>query len=554
MRELAFISHFSLIADLGLSGFIHELHQRLPAQFRTSVNTSFAPLWRNNHDVYHYTEADPVQTIDCDKILQTVDQLPPRARWSAFQSSLAQECGIPHPFHSEHGRIFLSDNERMRLMAGRHAPALTKPYCLVESPPEHLDSPERSIHELASLEASFCIEENQLVQVGLEHGYYSKVPAALYLVREVTLRQLISLIYHASKVICSTRLMAHLAHATIYSNPRSANPVIVDLCNSVESIHTYQESSSRASCGERTAHCTKEVVSQDNSVCITTAARPRPIQSPPAALNALTIYTTGMRRSGLHAISDWLSTLFKGPQFFLNDLNHAATVTQDTPCSELPSLPTSKQSRISDSKRLLLVSAEELSLACASRLALPCNLAGHDTRRVNILILRDPYNCIASRIRAFHANLGNGWTQVLVERRSGGIRGVVRLWIELAQEFVALETDPLRNILLINYNRWFGDAQYRTLLASQIESDFPGAEKPNRVPKYGFGSSFDGMSLGRNPERMNLFERWVSAIEDPLFREAMEYSTALHELSERIFGPLSLPNSTPEWFRKCIQI
>jgi hypothetical protein len=59
------------------------------------------------------------------------------------------------------------------------------------------------------------------------------------------------------------------------------------------------------------------------------------------------------------------------------------------------------------------------------------------------------------------------------------------------------------------------------------------------VPAVGGGSSFDGMAYNGRAEEMPVLHRWHPFLGDPRFHRLL--TSTVTELSDRIFGPVALP-------------
>lgn len=189
------------------------------------------------------------------------------------------------------------------------------------------------------------------------------------------------------------------------------------------------------------------------------------IQAPP---RRHLIQIIGQQRSGNHAVINWLSSLFPTAAHG-NDLPHdffarpeAAVAAATADCNLFSFEDASGRFR---GGRNLLESVERLD---------PAAFPDFDCRVLHIL--RDPYNCWASRVKA---------------REVGGLSSpralgpFVRDWTALARLCLA---QPDAFIL---YNRWFDDQAYRKRIAARLGGQY--SERTlGEVRGEGGGSSFDG--------------------------------------------------------------
>lgn len=147
---------------------------------------------------------------------------------------------------------------------------------------------------------------------------------------------------------------------------------------------------------------------------------------------------------------------------------------------------------------------------------------GKSAARYDVLILRDPFNLIASRIKSNNLRVKNP------------NRTVVELWIAYAKEYLG-ETNFLKNNkVCINYNQWFSDVEYRKYLASLLDVEFSDAGI-NDVKSQGGGSSFEGQELDGQATKMQVLDRWESFADDSLFQKWLN-NRELISYSERILG------------------
>lgn len=255
--------------------------------------------------------------------------------------------------------------------------------------------------------------------------------------------------------------------------------------------------------------------------------------------NDLEIRFFGMKRSGNHAVISWMTPHFEDPVFFINNIKHfrdpyrfhfvgRRTInTVDLRPAVVPKKKLSTELRHLR-KSCLLLSYEDLDLRCLDTQEL---IADHDStvgpsgRLANVLLVRDHYNMMASRIQSA-ANLGK---PVTVERLARDIE----LWLVYMREFCR-ETNYLAGrAITINYNRWFRDKEYRQSISADLGRPFTDVGK-ERVPSTGDGSSFDGQTFDRRASEMLVLDRWRHYAEDELYLDVVMHPEAV-EMSDRVF-------------------
>lgn len=258
-----------------------------------------------------------------------------------------------------------------------------------------------------------------------------------------------------------------------------------------------------------------------------------PGPSPSEIINQKEIRIVGLRRSGNHAITNWLEKQERGSIGYINN----------APCDKNPyqhfyerHLSYNKypkkirqlklQSRGKFTKYdCLLYSHEDYSLEQVTN---PEFAEKHDIylgksrEKYDILIIRDPFNLLASRLKS-------NMMDVKAPNQT-----VINLWIAYAREYLG-ETQYLKNHkVCINYNRWTMDVDYRRQLAGKLKLEFSDAGI-NEVKAQGGGSSFEGKAFDGQAGKMDVHNRWKYYAEDPLYRQLLN-NRELLEYSERIFG------------------
>lgn len=170
---------------------------------------------------------------------------------------------------------------------------------------------------------------------------------------------------------------------------------------------------------------------------------------------------------------------------------------------------------------------------------------GSSERCTWVLVLRDPFNLLASRHS--HRNAGDC-------DRNGKI--AVEMWKQHAREALG-DTDYFRgqDMVVVCYNQWFASQEYRRQLARELGLGELNAAADDlamsHVPLYGRGSSFQGQSAQGQAQSMSVLDRWRGVLHCRLDADCpMTYQQLycedgdLIELSQRLFG--SLPEGLAE--------
>ncbi|MEI6860923.1 MAG: hypothetical protein WCL04_01560 [Verrucomicrobiota bacterium] len=214
----------------------------------------------------------------------------------------------------------------------------------------------------------------------------------------------------------------------------------------------------------------------------------------------------GLKRSGNHAVINWLTAA--APFFFFNNVVPMDEILSGR-TSFPPQIPLRKwlavhgyhplwnPLRTWGKGRPFLLSLEDHTICYRPFSGLPA-----DT--YNLLILRDPYNLFASRIRKA------GWLDNPCYARETGalFERPIILWKEHAREFLG-DTAHLENKVPIYFNSWFGSEAYRRHICGRLKMPHSDAGL-SRVTEYGGGSSFDRTAYDHKAGQMNVLNRVAS--------------------------------------------
>ncbi len=152
------------------------------------------------------------------------------------------------------------------------------------------------------------------------------------------------------------------------------------------------------------------------------------------------------------------------------------------------------------------------------------SLLGQSEKRYDILLLRDPYNLFASLMKAKFISPKN--KQYYVD-----------LWKEYAREYIGETNNLSQTKIVINYNQWFSDIEYRNNLSKKLEFQALNTTY-KKVPSFGKGSSFSGTEFNNNAQEMPVLDRWKYFKDDAFYKEILA-DAELVNLSEQIFGAIA---------------
>lgn len=257
-------------------------------------------------------------------------------------------------------------------------------------------------------------------------------------------------------------------------------------------------------------------------------------RSPDEAINQIEIRAVGLRRTGNHAVLNWIVSQQAGEVFHLNNVA-AGQNPYRYKCENLRRYHPehSKMAEVYRRQAMgdfiardcLVYSYEDWSLAQVTHQRFERNRVlylGKSQQRFDVLILRDPFNLFASRLK-----------QGFVATKASGA-SMVDLWLESAKEFAGESCCLGEDLVRVNYNRWFAEEGYRRQLADQLGMTFSDAGL-DKVTGFGGGSSFDG--IGVSGRSLDVTNRWRAFVDHPAFLACFE-NDEIWAYSERIFGHL----------------
>ncbi|NJL02167.1 MAG: hypothetical protein HC910_16975 [Spirulinaceae cyanobacterium SM2_1_0] len=258
--------------------------------------------------------------------------------------------------------------------------------------------------------------------------------------------------------------------------------------------------------------------------------------TPPPLVNEKEIRMVGLRRTGNHALIRWLKRQHAGRFRHLNDIpvyENPFRHEYEYWCDHYPEYPKEIERIRQESlgnfvpTECLVYNYEDhpLSKIVDSKFWAKHDMYfGRSQRIYDLIILRDPFNLLASRIRRGFLAIKS--TQI----------SFVDLWLEYAKEFLG-ETNYLQNEkICVNYNLWVDNIDYRRELAEKLAMNFTDAGI-DEVSKRAGGSSFDGTEFTGQAAKMDVHGRWKKLIDDPAYRRLVS-NDELFAYSEKIFGVL----------------
>ena len=240
----------------------------------------------------------------------------------------------------------------------------------------------------------------------------------------------------------------------------------------------------------------------------------------------------GMRRGGQHAVIHWLACHFDEPVWFVNDISKFAKpkVPRDDTNVYAPDAfrtPTNDDAFWKKKKKVFFQSYEDKYI---DELDFEANesVVGKSGKQTCVLIMRDPFNMFASRLKA------GDFVFRLTKKH-------VALWIQHAEEAIGA-TSFLPNLVVISYNDWVTSEKYRR----RIENIMGLPETDRGINQiFGVGSSFDAKKYDGRATSMNVLKRWKGFGAYETYRNLVK-NGRLWELSRTIFGQVAPDRLRPK--------
>lgn len=210
----------------------------------------------------------------------------------------------------------------------------------------------------------------------------------------------------------------------------------------------------------------------------------------------------GLKRSGNHAVLNWL--LGCQTFFVLDNIEPIAPILSGArygPVERRPLAYWMLRHRSFDwmslvgKPRDVLVTVEDHELDYR-----PVSVASLPATR--IVLLRDPANMLASRIRKASATRNPAYVNA---DGTPAIARAVRLWKQYARECVD-NAGPTEPTVMVYFNAWFQSMEYRRQSAHALGVTFSD-EGSKRVSGHGGGSSFDGATFDDRAQDMSVLSR-----------------------------------------------
>lgn len=237
----------------------------------------------------------------------------------------------------------------------------------------------------------------------------------------------------------------------------------------------------------------------------------------------------GMRRFGNHAVINWIlgqsgnnSVKWKGHQILCKPLD-----PNDI-----------KDFQRCDYRRTVVVNYEGVSLPDINEETIipdKASIFGAPEQEVNVVILRDLYNWLASYMRL---------SDSVLSMEDGAEK--IRQWVVYAKEYASI-TDYLGTInkIAISFNQWHSSQSYRRDMAEKIGIPFTDANL-NMVSHERGGSSFDKRKYDGQANNMKTDKRWLRFLQERPSKHTKRYKQLIRshpeaqKINEQLFGDMGV--------------
>ncbi|NET43928.1 hypothetical protein [Okeania sp. SIO2B3] len=255
-------------------------------------------------------------------------------------------------------------------------------------------------------------------------------------------------------------------------------------------------------------------------------------------VNRKEIRVAGMKRTGNHAIINWVKSQQNGNVGFINNVlanqnpyRYKYENLQDNFPEHKWAIENNRQQAKGNfiKRDCLIYSYEDFPLEQIASDKFERNhdlYLGKSAMRYDLLIIRDPFNLFASRLKV--SSKATHFLSVNSPKKT-----MIDLWIDYAKEYLG-ETNYLKhNKVCVNYNQWFADVEYRRNIAEKLQIEFSDAGI-DRVTSFGEGSSFEGKQFNNKATSMDVLNRCQKVADNPQYKQF--FNQEILKYSERIFG------------------
>lgn len=207
--------------------------------------------------------------------------------------------------------------------------------------------------------------------------------------------------------------------------------------------------------------------------------------------DSVDFFLMGMRRSGNHVFADWLKA-HEGPWRHYNNC-----CDQDGDCL--------LAGQVEGIAGKVLATFEDVKYR---------NLAKVTGNKPVILLLRDPYNLFASRLKMIRTKPEAELDMICDD--------AFKIWKENAWAFMH------EKVIVVSFNRWYSDQEYRKSISERLGLEFTDVGFGSKAGwKFSGGSSFGG-----EPDPMNSYHKNMARDEEFLGL----FDVEVQQFAKTIFG------------------
>lgn len=235
----------------------------------------------------------------------------------------------------------------------------------------------------------------------------------------------------------------------------------------------------------------------------------------------------GLRRSGIHAQIRWFAGHFN-KSLFINDSSKALYSSYPVKKIFKDTKGDGKVCNKNESADAIILGHEEISpggfvnkFKCNKFQTALSNLSVK--KIINVMMLRDPYNHFASRT-------------TLSKMVKPAYADLYRPYMDEFDGKTTFLKDAFgNNFLIVLYNKWFLDAEYRKEISEYF--GIPHSDSGlNFMMPYGGGSSFDRMKSSTSAQSMDVLNRWKKLRENEEYMQFFKDNPDIDKFSRRVFG------------------
>lgn len=247
----------------------------------------------------------------------------------------------------------------------------------------------------------------------------------------------------------------------------------------------------------------------------------------------LEIAVHALQRSGHHAVIEWLLAILRRKHglnnvLFINWINERSMQVDPFNYEGRDLAATEAPTATKDTRRnVLIYNFEDAGTHMLYQSALyGPRYVGDSGVRLNVIVLRDCYNMLASR---YHRATNHD------RPFSNSHEAAVGMWLDQARMFLNSSgmPDGVTSPICISYNQWFSSDEYRRGVALAVAGCNSPEEPASAINHFGFGSSFDGFE--GDARSMDVLHRWKCLRYSTEYQRLVD-NPAIARYNDELFG------------------